>query len=413
MDETIDLRPYVDALVRRWWVILGAVIAGVLVAVLLFLSQSKYRATALVAVTDPTQRLQFDPRIINTLDLDTLLQAYPELAMSDGVLSALLEEAKTLSGGSIQTMDMLRDMVEVEGGGDPRLVRLAARSEDPQLAADLVNAWANTFVAAVDAIYGAPGGDVTFFNNQLAETNRQLQAAERALVEFQSGSRMGIVDNQLASLNELQAAYLADQRRLNLALDDIRTLRGQIEAGAGDTVTWADQLTALTLQLKIYETAPSATPMPSNPIQIQTSPQVDLTTAGREAQVQLLDGLALAAEAGRGEIEVKLLALEPQIFALQREKQDLFHRYEELVRNRDVAKETYLTLARKIDEVRIQAEDSGTSLRVASLAAVPSSPDRPNLMVTAAVTGLAGLLLSAGLLLALAWWQALHNRATE
>src|SRR5690606_6014111 len=150
-----------------------------------------------------------------------------------------LEEAKTLSDGRIQDMEMLHDMIEVESGGDPRLVRLVARSEDPELAADLVNAWANQFVAAIDNIYGAPGGDVTFFSNQLAETDQQLRAAESALVEFQSGSRMGIVDNQLASLNDLQASYLADQRRLNLVVDDIRTLRGQIEAGAGDSVTWA------------------------------------------------------------------------------------------------------------------------------------------------------------------------------
>lgn len=413
MDETIDLRPYVEALVRRWWVILGAVIAGVLVAVLLYTSQTNYRATALVAVTDPTQRLQFDPRITNMLDLDTLLQAYPELAMSDGVLSALLEEAKRLSDGRIQNMEMLHDMIEVENGSDPRLVRLVARSEDPQLAADLVNAWANQFVAAIDNIYGAPGGDVTFFSNQLAETAQQLRVAESALVEFQSGSRMGIVDNQLASLNDLQASYLADQRRLNLVLDDIRTLRGQIEAGAGDSVTWADQLTALTLQLQVYETITSATPMPSNPIQLQANPQAELTTADRATQLLLLDDLARAAEASRNEIEVKLVALEPQVFALQREKQDLFHQFEELTRNRDVAKETYVTLARKIDEARIQTEDSGTSLRVASLAAVPSSPDRSSPIITATVLGLAGLLISVGLLLALTWWRAVNSRASD
>jgi len=413
MDETIDLRPYVEALVRRWWVILGAVIAGVLVAILLYTNQTNYRAMALVAVTDPTQRLQFDPRITNTLDLDTLLQAYPELAMSDGVLSALLEEAKTLSDGRIQDMEMLHDMIEVESGGDPRLVRLVARSEDAQLAADLANAWANQFVAAIDNIYGAPGGDVTFFSSQLAETDQQLRAAESALVEFQSGSRMGIVDNQLASLNDLQASYLADQRRLNLVLDDIRTLRGQIEAGAGDSVTWTDQLTALTLQLQVYETITSATPMPSNPIQLQVNPQAELTTADRATQLLLLDDLARAAEASRNEIEVKLVALEPQVFALQREKQDLFHQFEELTRNRDVAKETYITLARKIDEARIQTEDSGTSLRVASLAAVPSNPDRSSPIITAAVLGLAGLLISVGLLLALAWWRAINSRAND
>ena len=182
MDETIDLRPYVNALVRRWWVILGAIIACILLAVILYASQAKYRATALIAVTDPVQRLAFDSRITSSFDLKALLQAYPELAMSDGVMSALLEKAGTLSGGAIKNIEQLRELVEVEDGPDPRLVRLTVRSEDPQLATDLANAWATVFVSAVDGIYGAPGGDVAFFNDQLAETDQRLRAAENALI---------------------------------------------------------------------------------------------------------------------------------------------------------------------------------------------------------------------------------------
>jgi uncharacterized protein involved in exopolysaccharide biosynthesis len=404
MDETIDLRPYVEALVRRWWVILGAVVLGLLGAAILYFAQSNYQATALVAVTDPTQRLQFDPRIVSTVELDVLLQAYPELALSDSVVTDLFEEVEPLSDGSIDSLDTLRGMIDVQTGADPRLVRLIVMAEDPQLAADVVNAWAEIFVTHVDTIYGAPGGEVEFFNAQLAETAEQLRAAERSLVDFQSGSRMGIVDNQLASLNDLQATYLADQRRLSLALDDILGLRRQIEAGSGDAITWADQLTALMLQIKIYDT-PSATPMPSNPIQLQTSSGSDLTTASRADQLTLLDNLAQAAQANRSEIAVKLLELEPQLFALQREKQDLFHQFEELTRARDVAKETYVTLARKIDEVRIQSEDSASSLRIASLAVPPTELARPNLILLGGIAALAGFMLSVAVLLAMTWWR--------
>ena len=36
MDETIDLRPYVTALVRHLWLIGGAVVAAIALALLLF-----------------------------------------------------------------------------------------------------------------------------------------------------------------------------------------------------------------------------------------------------------------------------------------------------------------------------------------------------------------------------------------
>lgn len=410
MDETIDLRPYVEALLRRWWVILGAVLGGILIAVFLHFAQSNYQATALVAVTDPNQRLQFDNRIVNTLDLDILLQAYPELAMSDSVMTLLLAQAEELSGGAINSLTQLRGMTDVETGADARLLRLLVRDEDPQLAADLANTWADTLVSVVDAIYRGQGGEVAFFTDQLAQTDSQLQTAEAALVEFQAGSRMGIVDNELLSLTDLQASYLADQRRLSLALDDIRALRRQIEAGTGDTVTLADQLTALMLQLEVYEKS-SATPEPAGGLQLQINPQANLTTGVRAEQLALLDNLAQSVEASLSEMDVRLLALEPRIFELQREKEDIFHQYEELTRNRDVAAETYMTLARKIDEVRIQADDAGSSLRVASRAATPAQPERSNLIITAALGAIVGLFLALAALLALTWWRLVSRRS--
>lgn len=420
MDETIDLRPYVDALIRRWWVILGAAIGGVLIAAFLYFSSSQYRATALVAAIDPTQRLQFDQRIVNTVDLDAFSSAYPELATSDDLLSVVLAEAEQLTDGAIATLSELRAILNVDTGSDSRLLRLSVRHEDPQTAAELANVWATAFVRAVDTIYFGHSGQIEFYDQLWTDTNAEIAEVEQALVDFQSGSRMGIVDNQLASLNEQQGTYLADQRRLNLLLDDIRALRAQIEAGDGETITFADQLTALTLQQKVYvHETPIISPTIGirqssyDSIQLQTSPQFDLTTSVRSEQLALLDDLAQTAEASLESIDVKLLELETRFFALQREKQAIAHQYDELTRKRDVAVATSLTLARKIDEVRVQSQDSGSSLRIASLAAPPIDVERSNLITTAGIAAVVGLLISAAAILLLTWWKSTANRSTS
>jgi capsular polysaccharide biosynthesis protein len=260
MDETIDLRPYVDSILRRWWVILGAVIVSVLIAVFLYFSQSSYRAAALIAITDPVQRLQFDPRLVSILNLDDLVSIYPELAASDDVLTVVLEEARDLTDDSITSLPQLESMVDVETGNDPRLMRLIVRSDNPQLAADLANIWAKTFVMIVDKVYLGQSGETEFYENLLTEATAGLQQIEQALVDFQSGSRLSIVDNELLSLNDEHASYLSDQRRLNQLLEDIHALRRQVKAGTGDTVTWADQFTALMLQIKAFEPSPSTHP---------------------------------------------------------------------------------------------------------------------------------------------------------
>lgn len=406
MDETIDLRPYVDAIVRRWWVILGSIVGFILLAVTLYLSQNEYRANALIAVTDPAQRLQFDSRIVSTLNVANLLQAYPEIASSDGVMTTLLEEARGLSNNNIDSLPALRSIIDVETGADGRLVRLVVRHNNPQIAADIANAWARIFVNVVDSIYVPAGGGVEFFRDQLSQTETDLQTVEKALVDFQSGSRIAIVENELAALKDRQSTYLAEKNRLLLTMDNIRSLQGQIAAGSGDTIPWADQLVSLMLQLKMYETeTTSETVLPESPLQLQLSAQNNLTTEQRNEQLALLSILATTAETRLSEIDVKLIGLESDIFNLQQEQQDLTNRYDQLTRDRDIAKETYSTLARKIDEVRIQTEDSTTGLKVASLATAPLEPDRANLFVTVGIAGMVGLLLSVAALIAITWWR--------
>lgn len=410
MDETIDLRPYVDTLLRRRWVVLIATLIGLLLAVAFFFSQTEYKATTLVVISEPTQQLQFDPRITDITDFSTLLHTYPELSISDNVLTKLLVEAQQLTGNEVQSLTQLRSLLDVEVGVDARLMRLIVRHESPQVAADLANVWSTILVATIDEIYRNPGGNLSFYTSQLAQTSGQLAAAEEALVAFQSDSRMGIVDNELASLTALQAAYLADQRQLSMALDDIRALRQQIEAGSGDTITWADQLTALMLQLDVYEMAQTTT-MTGDDIQLQLDTQSNLTAGTRQEQLQQLDELAQAAETSRAAIDLRLAELQPRMFALQSEKQDIFNQYEALTRNRDLTKETYETLARKLDEERISASGPGLQLQIASAAAVPERPARPNLALLLGLGAMAGFLISLALLLLHTWWRLVNTPA--
>lgn len=419
MDETIDLRPYVDALVRRWRVIPGAVIAGILIATLLHFSSLNYRATALVAAVDPAVRMQFDSRITPTLDLDGFKAAYSELASSDSVLSVVLARANELSGGDIATLPDLRDLLEVNTGTDLWLLRLSVRYKDSQTAAELANVWANAFIKTVDEMYLGQSGQVTFYGGLRVDTIAELQGIEQALVDFQSGNRMVIIENQLFSLGQQQATYLADQRRLGLLLEDIETLSAQIEAGSGDKITFADQLTALTLQQNAYiHETPVISPTvgiaqsSSASVQLQANPEFDLTTGTRSEQLALLGALSQTVEARLATIDVKLLELESSFFSLQREQQSIANRYDELIRQRDVAAETAVTLARKIDEVRIQSQDSGSSLRIASVAAVPEEYDRSSLVVTAAVAAVAGLLISIASII-LVTWRRSSSHATQ
>jgi hypothetical protein len=127
----------------------------------------------------------------------------------------------------------------------------------------------------------------------------------------------------------------------------------------------------------------------------------------------LLDNLARTVEAGLNEVDIKLMGLEPRFFELQREKELLTHQYQDLMSKHEVARETQLTLARKVDEVVIQSEDTGSSLRIASLSAPPTRLERPNLMAMIMIAGVAGLLISSAAILLYSWWKLTDRPLTN
>ena len=64
MEEEIELRPYIELLVKRWYLIVGAALVAAIVAfVVSSMQPAEYEATALVAITEPQLRVQFEPRI--------------------------------------------------------------------------------------------------------------------------------------------------------------------------------------------------------------------------------------------------------------------------------------------------------------------------------------------------------------
>ena len=77
-------------------------------------------------------------------------------------------------------------------------------------------------------------------------------------------------------------------------------------------------------------------------------------------------------------VSEQLVVLEPQILALQREREALNNRANRLASDRELAMETYKTLSRKLDEERLTANDYSVGFRQVSRAAVPEAPVSSN-----------------------------------
>jgi uncharacterized protein involved in exopolysaccharide biosynthesis len=400
MDEQIDLRPTVEYLLRYWWAPVGIAVAlAALAAVYALTRPDSYQASALVVVGEPGQRVILDPRFEVNDRPDELLNVYPELALSDEVLSAVLPDVDAASEGAINTVPALRESLRVERGNDPRLMYLRGHHADANLAAVMANAWAREFVDLANRVYGNQGGQVDFYESQLEQSARDVAAAEAALTDYQGASRLTLATNQYTALSELQQALLAEQNSAKLVLNDIGSLRRQVSEA--QDVTFADQYTALLLQVRALGGRGE-----SGGLQLQVTNDTTLTTASRQEQLDLLDSLALTVETAMGTREEELDDLEEALLAAQVQIQVETAELTRLTRNRDVAGETYTAIARKLDEERLLAGQATQGIQLASRAIVPDSPASKvsvNRLVMAAVVG---FLLGLAVVLAKMWREA-------
>ncbi|MGQ9840479.1 MAG: GNVR domain-containing protein, partial [Anaerolineae bacterium] len=143
----------------------------------------------------------------------------------------------------------------------------------------------------------------------------------------------------------------------------------------------------------------------SAPIQLQVDSAASLSEKSPAEQVAFLDDLVRVLEEKSAEIDVRLAALEPEVLSLQKQLQEIYTEKERLGRARDVARETYMTLARKVEEARITAEENAGEVRIASRAVVPENPIGPRKLTNTAIAGSLGLMLSVLGVFLVEWWQ--------
>ncbi|MDY6875222.1 MAG: Wzz/FepE/Etk N-terminal domain-containing protein [Chloroflexota bacterium] len=403
MEEEIDLRVYVETLLRYWkWIGGLALVAAVVAFGVSSLLPLTYDASSVVIITQPRYQMQFDPRFETVGQWTPAYKAFPTLATSDETLQGVVDTYTPSPEAHIEewTLRTLAEMVEATSEGDPSLVVLKVHSRSPVDAADIANLWADQFTTLGNGIYGETEKDVTFFEEQMEQAEQALDEADVALIEFQARNQSNIVNAQLSSYRQTQADYLADQRAIIYIVQDIQGLRDQLAQQPGDQpASLADDLTALFLQVKAFDAGAST------PIQLQVNSTESFSNKSLAEQIAFLDDLVVTLEAKSSAIDEHLTQLEPEILALQQRLQEIKVESDSLTNARDLAHDTYMTLARKLEEARIASQEENGVLQVGSYAVIPEKPVSRGRMLNTAVAGALGLMLGVFGAFAIEWWR--------
>lgn len=412
MYQEIDLRPFVKQLLRGWYILGGF---GLVLALLAFVFSSlqtfNYQATALVVVTRPRYNLQFDPRFQTITSNPPPFGAYPELAMSDQLLQEVMNQA-AIPAGSYETVEALADAVNARLGVDSSLIELTVKAPNAEIAAITANSWAELFVRHANALFSSQSDEaVATFELQLTQAQVNLAIAEQALADFAAQNRTQVISNQLDSLVQLHANYLQNQGMVAVISQYTADLSQQVSQNPAG-LSSADQLTALLLQLQAYNHQSDL------PFQIAVNDLDSLSALGRDEQINYLNHLQQTLSGRQERLNEQLSGLEPQILDLQQQLQLAQSEQSRLTDSRDVARETVLTIRRKLDETKIATQNVGGVMVVASRATPPDVPLGRNRIGNTLAGGAIGVVLSGSGLLFWGWLSPLlaeisQERATR
>jgi succinoglycan biosynthesis transport protein ExoP len=405
MDDEIDLRSYIRAVLKyKYWIMGLTLVAAAVALIASLLLRPVYEATALVAVIAPSYTMQFDPRFETTTNTSQPYKAYPALATSDEVLAALIDDLGANLGSGTWTVANLRKRLDASNAADPSIVEMQARFDDPARAATVVNRWATLLVDRANDLYGQDTRDLTFFEAQLAEAGAGQSRAEQELVAFQARNQAAILQAQLDSQQAAMEGYLAAGRSLRLIIQDARSLQERLSAqDPASRGSLGDDLASLLLQVDSLSQG-------NLPIQLQISGQQGLTERTVGEQIAFLESLIQTLENKQATLESESKALEPGILRLQEQVQQVNVEADRLSIARSLAQETFETLSRKVAEARIEAQNTVGDVRIASQALAPSRPISPRKALNTAIGGALGLIVAIAGALAIEYWQ--HGRST-
>lgn len=405
--EEIDLRPYIEALLKQWiWLIVIPAVAGVITFVLLSAFPPQYRATALVAITKPRFSMQFDPRFETIEDQGIGYGAYEEVANSDALVAQLFLELSTKPEG-IDSFGEFRDSVlSTQVGENLTLLQLNVTTADPELSTEIANKWATLVIQRSNELYGNLGNEsVDFLESQLSSLEADLETTENALIEFQATNSERILQNELNDLVSNQQRYLTAQSTIENLIRDVEAFRDLLMTSDANSLSQADQLTALSLQARAFNS-------PLTNLQFDFGSEFSLVSGSRSELIANLDSLVSTLEVSYQEMDSLLNALEPKILAKQRELQAVQIELTDLENDLENLRDTRDLLHSSVEEAKISSQDVGNQVKLAAEAITPDEPLPRGRLTRSFLAAIAVGIGVCFIVLANRWWYSLDEMRT-
>lgn len=431
----------------RWkWLLIGAVaVAGILGLVITLLMTPQYTAGATLEIQRESDRIvnvkgvepetgasdlefyQTQYGLLRSRSLAeriaTDLRLYDNLAFfemfgADRVVEHLQRRDNSSSGRQDRIRaagQILLDHVDIAPARMSRLVNVAFTSPDPQLSAQIVNAWTTRFIEMTLARrFEATSYARRFLEDRINQLRQRLEQSERALVAYASNQRIinlpSTTSNGDTSTTTERPLVAEDLAALNRSLNEATAERVAAESrlgGTGGATTEALQNQAIsTLRSRRAELAADHARLltqfepeypPARALANQIG-ELDRAIAREEGRVRnTLQGTYQAAVTREAELRRRVQGLEGDLLDL-RGRTIQYNIYQREV---DTNRQLYDALLQRYREIGVAGGVGRNNISIVDAAQVPERPSSPRLIINLALAMILGGIVGVGLVFAL------------
>jgi len=369
VEDEIDLRDYIDVLVRRWkWIVGVTILAALAAGVVSFATPPVYEATATLAVLQSS-----NPALVSPAAQLAVLQS------SNVATQTLQWLGENAAGENASTV--ARRVRVVADAQDKTLFRVTAQSDTPQKAAAIANAWANAGTEAINQVQDQSLSQaIPMLQQDVDRTGKDLQAAEENLKRMQRDLQIDLLTQQLARAQQILNSQFAERENVKVLLAQAQTLRQQVQQGQ---ISLSPEM-LLTLQ---------ATATTGGSFLIQPSQFVTLT---KPQQLDQLDEIIAALNGRHQALSTSIDSVSVQVTMLQQQLNEKQTALIEPTRARDTARANYDSATAKLRDAQARLAQSQNQARVVSHAVAPDSPTQPKPLQNVAIAAVVGLMIAVG-----------------
>ena len=215
-EEEIDLREYINVLLKRKGVIILIFLIAVITAALVsyFYLKPVYEASTILMISKPKYQVELEPKIQTQFTPEISLATYESLIKDREIEEEVIKKLNLDQPPYELSPDSLQGMITIESLKNTNLIKMSLQTGNPKLAKDIANIWAALFVEKNKNLNLQESKEAQgFIEEQLIISNQNLSKIEEEIREFNETNHIVAMDKEITEkLNKIMGneSRLAD-----------------------------------------------------------------------------------------------------------------------------------------------------------------------------------------------------------